>query len=717
MSCSEWRSGKRSPGPKRNKVKDFTLQSDSGEEGHSWADQQSPNVDNVAEMAMADRNYPKLMKPSEYIYEQVQLRLKVDAPVKLPELAILRGDNLDLSSKEEEEQLELARHRRETGHRAAQDQRQMARKRGIHRMRHEQAMRLLTKSNLLNERHERRKMHRKNQRRFETPEPLEEEEEEDAEYSDFVHEAESSANGKATAFTSSAAEEVQPAADEAAETHKPTFPDAQCDEITRKSILSFLSHKTDKDERITLLRRANKNRREQDRLGRLIQVRRMQFESKPVDEREALTKAFGNAQKMSNTSVLDCKQLRRALDELGLSPKTDTEKKEVKLICDEVAVLGDVDFLVFVFEAVPRAREKLKEMRRGPLLQQFQMFDTDDSGHLSEEECFQIFERLYTFNLDAQGTHLMQTSFQEAMDELKDPQTCEVNFEGFEVLMSAAQEGYHRILRERETEIMTKNCLTMADVVEFPDELVSLHDSFLRANLDGGEEIDRQELRMLLIEYGLYPRSEEGQQQVDEFLSECDGDSDGQLSFAEFLLVIRNVRYLFKQNSAAELRKVFDGYDKDRSGTLNMSEVSLLLGQLGLMPRCREDQAEMKRLLDCIDDDGSGLINFPEFQMLVQRVTERINAAKRRRERDTATKLHYAEGQVSELRDAFYALDSQGTGILSVDKLRKALDLLRLPMSAEDLQKLLDRLDTGFVGGLDFEKFLHFMSEVTTKKK
>jgi len=283
--------------------------------------------------------------------------------------------------------------------------------------------------------------------------------------------------------------------------------------------------------------------------------------------------------------------------------------------------------------------------------------------------------------------------------------------------MSAAQEGYHRILRERETEIMTKNCLTMADVVEFPDELVSLHDSFLRANLDGGEEIDRQELRMLLIEYGLYPRSEEGQQQVDEFLSECDGDSDGQLSFAEFLLVIRNVRYLFKQNSAAELRKVFDGYDKDRSGTLNMSEVSLLLGQLGLMPRCREDQAEMKRLLDCIDDDGSGLINFPEFQMLVQRVTERINAAKRRRERDTATKLHYAEGQVSELRDAFYALDSQGTGILSVDKLRKALDLLRLPMSAEDLQKLLDRLDTGFVGGLDFEKFLHFMSEVTTKKK
>jgi len=183
MSCSEWRSGKRSPGPKRNKVKDFTLQSDSGEEGHSWADQQSPNVDNVAEMAMADRNYPKLMKPSEYIYEQVQLRLKVDAPVKLPELAILRGDNLDLSSKEEEEQLELARHRRETGHRAAQDQRQMARKRGIHRMRHEQAMRLLTKSNLLNERHERRKMHRKNQRRFETPEPLEEEEEEDAEYS------------------------------------------------------------------------------------------------------------------------------------------------------------------------------------------------------------------------------------------------------------------------------------------------------------------------------------------------------------------------------------------------------------------------------------------------------------------------------------------------------------------------------------------------------
>lgn len=479
----------------------------------------------------------------------------------------------------------------------------------------------------------------------------------------------------------------------------------------KPSVLTKMKHNHSKEERFHQLHDLHKDRKRQERLKRLLDARRREFEAKPVAEQAALRKAFDNSAVANKETLTSSKELKKALEELGLAPKTDTEKKEVRLICDEVRVLGDVDFFAFAFDAVSRTRDKLREMRRGPLLQHFKLCDDDSSGYLCREECEQIFDRLYTHGLDDKGLRMMKESFEKTFREVAHACSGQVDFEGFETLMTLAQENYQRIMIEREGEIMEEENLSKEDVAEHFDELVSLYDSFTRGNMDGDVGMDKEELRVLLIEYGLYPRAANGQEQVEEFFHSVDDDGDGSLIFTEFLEVIRRVRDVFKLSSEPELRRMFEQTDKDASGLLDMAEVSALLGNLGLTPKCQEDQQEMKRILDGIDSDGNG-VNFPEFQTLVQRISERTNAAQRKRERQSALELRYKDTEVAELRDAFYALDTEGKGILCIEKLRRVLDLLRREMSAESLQQIVERMDTDNVGGLGFQQFLHFMKEI-----
>jgi Ca2+-binding EF-hand superfamily protein len=318
--------------------------------------------------------------------------------------------------------------------------------------------------------------------------------------------------------------------------------------------------------------------------------------------------------------------------------------------------------------------------------------------------------------MDTKGAAMMRKQCRESLDHASKVERGEINFDGFEALVSKVQEKYERILCERKKSIMEEELLSEADVAAHSDELVSLYDSFLRGNLNESSGIELGELRLLLIEYGLYPRSTMAQDLVAEIFEECDQDSDGTVVFSEFLSLIRQMRELYKISNAADHKRMFDHHDRDGSGNLVTAEISSLLSELGLTPRCREDQQDLRRIIASSDPDGSGTLDFEEFQNLAQRISESINAAQRRHERQTAAKLEYKDAQVAELRDAFYALDAEGNSILTIDKLRRALDLLRIEMPSQKLQAIAKRLDVDSVGGLNFEQFLHFMKEVTGSK-
>jgi len=411
--------------------------------------------------------------------------------------------------------------------------------------------------------------------------------------------------------------------------------------------------------------------------------------------------------------------LVECLEELGLKATNEVEKKEIVVICNEVAVLASehVSFISFVFDLVPRVRLRLREMRRGPLSQHFSMYDVDESGFLDEGECTLIIDRLCSGSLDPEGNEEMRQALTSLFGELcNEAEPPEVDFEGFETLFERVQEHYQRVLSSRMDDIMEKRALTPAMVKQHLDELICLHYSFCKADDSGDGLLDKEEIHNLLIEFDLLPHEEADQTTCMDFFDITDKDDDGMINFGEFLRLVRIVRSDQLSKQAHVLMGQFQRYDRDRSGVLNITEISALLLELGLQPRCREDQTELKRLLDEIDTDKTGDFEFAEFEILVQRTRERVAAGKRREQTLIAIELGFEHKKVAELRDVFFNLDSEGAGKLGITQLRSAVTALRLPISAEKLQAIFKKVDVDGSGVMDFGEFLRFFNEIQPAK-
>ena len=67
-----------------------------------------------------------------------------------------------------------------------------------------------------------------------------------------------------------------------------------------------------------------------------------------------------------------------------------------------------------------------------------------------------------------------------------------------------------------------------------------------------------------------------------------------------------------------EFKDVFDYFDKDKSGSIDIKELSHLLKSLGENP----NPSELKAMIDALDTDGNGAIEWNEFctMMLSKRV-------------------------------------------------------------------------------------------------
>eukprot|EP00747_Dinoflagellata_sp_TGD_P016648 gnl/TRDRNA2_/TRDRNA2_125263_c1_seq1.p1 gnl/TRDRNA2_/TRDRNA2_125263_c1~~gnl/TRDRNA2_/TRDRNA2_125263_c1_seq1.p1 ORF type:complete len:821 (+),score=160.68 gnl/TRDRNA2_/TRDRNA2_125263_c1_seq1:62-2464(+) len=479
-------------------------------------------------------------------------------------------------------------------------------------------------------------------------------------------------------------------------------------ERRHSQILDHLVHKNPRESRMRSLSTFCKNGRKQDRMQRLMEARRRDFESLPASERMSLKEAFQKHDENGSAS-LDSSELLGCLVALGLAPRTDVEKRDLLNICQEVGVLGDVDFFSFCFELVPRVRQRLRELRWGPLLHEFNMYDKDGSGRLDGEECELILERLCTWNLDPELLEAMAREFQAGMKRCSD-ENGQIDFEGFQELVTRARNYHQQITSTRISDIYKEHDLDVEDVRQHSDELILLHSSFQQYDESRDGQLEWSEIAVLLIEYGLLPHDSDARDKTQELFCEVDSDGDGRIYFSEYLRLFRLLRKDRLEREEQSLRVWFDHLDRDKSSKLSMAEVSTLLLEVGLQPICQEDQLEMKRIIDEIDVDASGDLIFDEFQMLVQRLRERLSMAARRRQRVTANKLGLGERRVAELRHVFYDLDKDDSGFLSPEEVRQALDILRKSMSSEELRNLISKVDADGSARVNFESFLLFFA-------
>ncbi|KAB0794606.1 hypothetical protein PPYR_11445 [Photinus pyralis] len=133
----------------------------------------------------------------------------------------------------------------------------------------------------------------------------------------------------------------------------------------------------------------------------------------------------------------------------------------------------------------------------------------------------------------------------------------------------------------------------------------------------------------------------------------------------------------------AVLRKAFESFDSQKSGSISCDMVSEILRLMG-QPF---DKKILQELIEEVDADKSGRLEFEEFVTL---------AAKFIVEEDD-------EAMQKELKEAFRLYDKEGNGYIKTSALREILRELDDQLTEKDLDNLIEEIDTDGSGTVDFD--------------
>ena len=145
-----------------------------------------------------------------------------------------------------------------------------------------------------------------------------------------------------------------------------------------------------------------------------------------------------------------------------------------------------------------------------------------------------------------------------------------------------------------------------------------------------------------------------------------------------------------------ELKQLFDQYDTDGSGDIDIDELAELMRSMRRMPKLSQ-LADMIRRHDGNDD---GVISFPEF-------VELASAGELPRE---LTGVLHTDETLAEVQRVFNAIDEDGSGNVDIDELAAWFHASGHSMKYKDLFALLDEFDVDRDGKIDFSEFLYMVA-------
>lgn len=379
------------------------------------------------------------------------------------------------------------------------------------------------------------------------------------------------------------------------------------------------------------------------------------------------------------------------------------------------------DFFSFAVLVVPRVRQLLRGLQSSKLVRYFCHFDRDGAGTLPLPKCEEICRCL---GLDPR-------IFRDVLDANKSKNSPSLDFAAFEKSVMTCRELTERAMRLREHAVLDESGISNALFEIFRNDIVHLYEVFKAgSHLDENEEervITALSAFNSLRTLGFVPRSYWEREHLQSLLSRTHRDDQGfsdsdaeseaslhladhpELNFEQFLMYLQRVRSFYKARQVDELRHVFDRFDKDRSNTLDVAEVSALLEELHILPRSREEQEEIGQLIQSVDEDGNGLLDFTEFQELVHRIEEKFASMRYEAEIEYGLARGFDDVQVSEFRTMFDLIDVDGSGFLESKEVRQGLNAMNRPVSSEVFEGAWQVLDADESGSLDFLEFIDLM--------
>jgi Ca2+-binding EF-hand superfamily protein len=121
-------------------------------------------------------------------------------------------------------------------------------------------------------------------------------------------------------------------------------------------------------------------------------------------------------------------------------------------------------------------------------------------------------------------------------------------------------------------------------------------------------------------------------------------------------------------------------------GSISQDELKGVMKKLGSNPT----DDDIQQMIKSVDDNGDGEIDFDEFLILMS--TKKKN-----------------EDPDKELMDAFKVFDADGSGTISRKELKKLMKQLGQKLSDQELDAMMEEVDTDKSGEIDFEEFKAMM--------
>jgi len=396
-------------------------------------------------------------------------------------------------------------------------------------------------------------------------------------------------------------------------------------------------------------------------------------------------------------------------------------------------------------------------------------------GPVGEEEWQEVLQLFGDFNADlAQpdpakprkpAVRDRKTVFRRRVPEAQPQSTASMNslnlgarFERFEKLFHEAQERLTGARRARERGLAKALKLTEEVLEEFRSDLIELHQLFLKYDTDESGVLEPAEVARLLVACGCGqaraglalktlsglimkakrnaargPRKQRAHGAGwGKVMKRCGIQSDAggdespilfgqeeglqEVSFVEFLHLMRILREIDRKAQQERLRQIFDHYDTDKSNEIGIKEITRLFSDLGLQPRTRQEQLEIRMILDEADDNGNGTFAFEEFEVVVQRAQERIDRLTRLDEEKFALELGFSLARCRDLRKVFADHATEDAHVLFVEQLRTVMDGLSRKYTSEELLRLYQAFSSEGNGGIDSKSFLRMMHAIEIAK-
>ncbi|XVF29362.1 hypothetical protein REPUB_Repub15cG0114500 [Reevesia pubescens] len=138
----------------------------------------------------------------------------------------------------------------------------------------------------------------------------------------------------------------------------------------------------------------------------------------------------------------------------------------------------------------------------------------------------------------------------------------------------------------------------------------------------------------------------------------------------------------------AELKRVFQMFDKNGDGRITKKELNDSLENLGIFI----PDVELTQMIENIDVNGDNCVDIDEFGELYQSLMD-------------------DKDEEEDMKEAFNVFDKNGDGYISVDELRSVLVSLGLKQgkTVEDCKRMIMKVDVDGDGRVNFKEFKQMM--------